>query len=220
MHSPVMRAQATTHPNDVGEYFARRRHDWSFDMAYSDETPSDTDTCVALAANGAWLPILVRVHGQFVAGHHLHHRRYETGETLCSGFVDEVIRGTLWRDMRCQSWTLVRQEITRMGFRHIHCYAMRQNPPAQRWIEEVCGFTWVGIMLGAVRENGQPADIVCYTQREADVAMATARFTELFGPTWEQIGDEERMMRRGSPRVDDTETASPARVEPSRPGNN
>ena len=198
MYSPVMSATPTLHPTDLGEYFARRIHDLTFEMGYSDNTSRSTEESVSTAMNGTWLPIIVRVHRQFVAGHHLHHRRYETRETLCSGFVDESIRGRDWIDLRRQSWRMVREEITRMGFRHIHCYAMRQNPPAQRWIEEVCGFFPVGIMLGAVPENGQPADIVAYTQHDGDQAMCKARLSEIFPKgRWEDgtLNNEEALVQ-------------------------
>lgn len=193
-----MQAYIAHYPGDISEYYARRIHDLTFEMGYSDKTSRSTEESVALAMNGPWQPILVRNHGQFVAGHHLHHRRYETRETLCSGFVDDEWRGRRWVHMRRQSWALVHEEIERMLFRHIHCYAMRQNPAAQRWIEEVCGFFPVGMMLGAVPENGQPADIVAYTQRDGDQAMCRARLTEIFPQgRWsdEQLSPEESLMQ-------------------------
>lgn len=184
-----LRIEANITAADMAADCGYRQYDPTFDLAYSNLTPDTVEECMAKWRENLWRPFRIFGGDDLLAFHYLHNFNGAARSAWCSGFLFPDARGPriYEQSLRRALWSAALWHISRnWNYTHIFCYAMAQNPPAAVWIEDQCQFARVGVMLGAVPENDGYADIIVFSQIEADTRMCRCQAEEMFPRgTWE-----------------------------------
>ena len=170
-----------------------RLGDPGFSEAYSNLTPETEQEAVDRWLDKLWLPFFVRVAGQDRVWHYAHDFSSTHKSAWLHGFCYQKARGRsaemiAYRYALCLAATRWLREV--QGYQRIFSYVMRQSPGAYHWNKVCCRYYEVGTLCHAVPEGDGMADIIVFSQRQEDIAIARVQVETMF-PEGRWEGDVE-----------------------------
>ena len=160
-----------------------RLGDPGFSEAYSNLTPETEQEAVWKWQDGLWLPFFVRVANQDRVWHYAHDFSSQHQSAWLHGFCYPQARGRseemlAYRYALCVAATRWLRQVR--GYKRIFSYVMRQSSGAYHWNKVCCRYYEVGTLLHAVPENDTMADIIVFSQRQEDIAVARVQAETMF----------------------------------------